>query len=176
MKNATRNLINLLLSGTKLPLWVCSLTNEKGTGNERHVRTRDVAEILDFCKRWDVTGRGTFYCVSTIDGHRRCIENAGETKILWADIDYKDVVETPRKILELVRKLPLPPSRIHETGNGLHLIWELTEPFRGDPAPTLRRLADLVGGDHKVCHAAALLRMPGTHNSKNGAWKLVRSL
>jgi hypothetical protein len=125
MKNPARDFIKLRLSGTTHPLWTCSLTNEKGAGSERHVRTRDVDTILDFCKRWDVPGRGTFYCVSTIDGHRRCIENAGETKILWADIDYKDVVETPRQILELVRKLPLPPSRIHETGNGLHLIWVL---------------------------------------------------
>jgi hypothetical protein len=176
MKNATRDFINLLLSGTELPLWVCSLTNEKGAGNERHVRTRDVDTILDFCRRWDVPGRGTFYCVSTINGHRRNLENAGETAILWADIDFKDVREPQNKILAILRGLPAPPVMINASGHGLHPIWKLAIPYEGDVRSPLARLRLALGGDSKVCHPVALLRMPGTHNTKDGERKLVRSL
>jgi hypothetical protein len=37
----------------------------------------------------------------------------------------------------------------------------------------LKLLADLVGGDMKVTQVAALMRLPGTHNSKRNSWKLV---
>jgi hypothetical protein len=37
----------------------------------------------------------------------------------------------------------------------------------------LRRLADKFGGDYAPAHCAALMRLPGTHNRKGGAAKLV---
>jgi hypothetical protein len=140
------------------------------------VRTRDPRVILDFCKKWDVKGRATYYCVSSINGQRRNLETVAETPILWFDLDYKDITATPEQALALVRSLPMPPTRLHATGNGLHGIYVLDKPWEGDIRPTLRRLADVVGGDRKVCHPAALMRMPGTHNSKDGAWKLVEVL
>jgi hypothetical protein len=70
----------------------------------------------------------------------------------------------------------MPPTRIHMSGNGLHGIYVLKKPVTGDPRTVLRRLSDIVGGDRKVCHPAALMRMPGTHNSKQGDWKLVEVL
>lgn len=175
-KNPTRDFVEMMLSGTTKPLWICKLPNDKGSPGQRTLRSRDVEDIVQFCTKHDEPGFAIYYCVSSIDGTARNLETVSETPILWADIDYKNVVETPEEILKRVRKLPLPPSRIHATGNGLHLIWELTEPYKGDPGPTLRRLADVLSGDRAVCHAAALLRMPGTHNSKDGAWKLVRVL
>jgi hypothetical protein len=176
MNKAARSFVELLLAGTTHPLWISSLPNEKGNGGERHVRTRDVEAILEFCKKWDVADRGTFYCVSTIDGYRRCIENAAETKILWVDIDFKDVALTQAAILKILRGLPIPPKLINASGHGLHPIWDLNDPIKGDCAPMLRRLCDLLGGDPHVCHPAALLRMPGTHNTKNGGKTLVRTL
>src|SRR5262249_51927319 len=37
----------------------------------------------------------------------------------------------------------------------------------------LKRLAKVLAGDAAVAQAAALLRIPGTHNSKNGEWTEV---
>jgi hypothetical protein len=176
MKNTARDFITMFIGATVAPMWFSSLPNDKGSGGPSSKHTRDIDEAVEFCERHDVPGRAVYYCASSIVEKSRNVENVAETPILWADIDYKNVVEAPEQILERVRKLPLPPSRIHATGNGLHLIYELAEPFRGDPRPSLRRLADVVGGDRAVCHPAALLRMPGTHNSKNGAWKLVKPL
>jgi P4 family phage/plasmid primase-like protien len=66
------------------------------------------------------------------------------------------------------------PTRIHATGHGLHGVYVLDKPWHGDIQPALHKLAEVVCGDHRVCHPAALLRMPGTHNSKDGDRKLVR--
>jgi hypothetical protein len=177
MKNTTRDFINLLLRGTMRDLWICSLPNDKGAGGARHVRTRDLEQILEFCKTRDVKGYATYYCVSSISGASRNLETVAETPILWFDLDYKDVACTPEQALARVRQLPMPPTRLHATGHGLHGIYVLKRPFAGDNiSKVLRQLADVVGGDVKVCHAAALLRMPGTHNSKDGEWTPVRSL
>jgi RepB DNA-primase from phage plasmid len=63
------------------------------------------------------------------------------------------------------------------SGNGVHAYWLLTKAVGCDKAPrveqALRRLADLVGGDPAVAEVSRLMRLPGTHNSKNGAWKPV---
>jgi hypothetical protein len=183
MQNATRDFVDMMFARTTHDLWISSLPNEKdGRGGERHVRTRDVERILRFCEKHDVDGEGVYYCVSSIRGERRNLESVGETPILWFDIDFKDIKASPEQALEVVRSLKIPPTRIHMSGNGIHGIYVLEEPWQ-EPTDgvyglrwTLRRLADVVGGDRKVCHPAALMRMPGTHNSKNGAWKLVEVL
>jgi hypothetical protein len=175
MMNATRDFANLLLARTKHDLWIQSLPNEKDTRGGSHTRTRDVDRIVRFCQKHDVPGFGVYYCVSSIDGPKRSIETVGETPIVWFDIDFKDIKATPEQALEVVKALEVPPTRIHASGNGLHGIYILTEPIAaGENIRTvLRRLADIVGGDLKVCQPAALMRMPGTHNSKRGEWKLV---
>ena len=147
MKNTTRDFINLLLRGTTHDLWICSLPNEKGTARGRSVHTRDVKTILDFCKKHDVPGTGVYYCVSSINGTSRNLETVAETPILWFDLDYKDIVETPKQALAKIKSMSMPPTRIHATGNGLHGIYVLKEPWTGDIRPTLCRLADVVGGE-----------------------------
>ena len=174
--STTRDFVELMLAGTTHDLWVCSLPNDKDDGGERHVRTRDLKAILAFCKKWDIRGRATYYCVSSIDGARRNLETVAETPILWFDLDYKDITCTPKQALARVRALPMSPDRLHATGHGLHGIYVLDKPWHGDIKPALRKLCDVVGGDAKVCHPAALMRMPGTHNSKDGGSVLVRVL
>jgi hypothetical protein len=155
-----------LLDKTTRNLWVCSLPNKDdgGGGSRRCVRTRDVDRIVEFCKKYDVRGNAIYYCVSSIEGRERNLETVAETPILWFDLDYKDVEPPPDQILARIKS------------NGLHGIYVLEKPWEGNIRPALHRLCDVVGGDRKVCHPAALLRMPGTHNSKDGAWKLVEVL
>jgi hypothetical protein len=171
---------------TETPVYFCSLPNEKNDPNEpneQHVWTRDLGAVEDFIGEWNRPGRGLFFCVSTINGKKRNKENVAEIPGLWADIDFKDVKETPDSILKRVKALPLPPSIIVQSGNGLHLYWRFKEPVTiniVDGAETIERieaalklLADLVGGDMKVTQVAALMRLPGTHNTKRDEWKPV---
>jgi hypothetical protein len=171
---------------TETPVYFCSLPNEKNDPNEpneQHVSTRDLGEVEDFIAKWNRPGRGLFFCVSTINGKKRNKDSVAEIPGLWADVDFKDVKETPDSILKRAKALPLPPSIIVRSGNGLHLYWRFKEPVTIniiDGADAIERveaalklLADLVGGDMKVTHVAALMRLPGTHNSKRDEWKPV---
>jgi len=68
---------------------------------------------------------------------------------------------------------------IVRSGHGVHAYWILKEAIvLGENRETdyervkdaLKLLCDLVGGDMKVTHPAALMRMVGSHNTKEDSW------
>jgi P4 family phage/plasmid primase-like protien len=168
---------------TEVPVHFCSLGNERdGRHSTRTLATRNPDDVSAFISRWDVAERGLFYCVSTmkVGSHKRNKDNATELPMLFADIDLKDVAEDVDEIVRKVRLLKYPPSLIVRSGNGVHALWLLTEAIdvqveleRDRAEELLRQLADLVGGDLQVCEVARLLRLPATHNTKNGDFKEV---
>lgn len=165
--------MEFLLKSTTEKLYICTLPNVKGEGvPERHILTRDASYVASFMQRWDQPGRGMFYCVSSIRGRTRNKENAAETVMLHADVDFKDISLERDEILSRVLALPSPPSRIHFSGRGFHCLWMLDRAYEagGEVEVLLKKLASVVGGDPSVAHCAALLRVPGSHNTKNGAW------
>jgi P4 family phage/plasmid primase-like protien len=148
------------------------------------ITTRKPGEIKHFIERHDKPGNGLYFCVSTIreeatipDGKSslRCKENAAEIPALFADTDSKDIEGDLPTAVERIRTLPLPPSKIVWSGHGLHCYWVLTEPLdcqkdRDRIEGLLRQLADLVGGDLACTEVARLMRLPGSHNTKDGDW------
>ena len=67
----------------------------------------------------------------------------------------------------------LPPSEIRDSGGGFHPVWHLKEPLAdaaglAEAEAVMKRLACLLAADPAPTHCAALLRHPGTHNSKYG--------
>jgi predicted P-loop ATPase len=183
------NFIAQWFGATEQPAYISTLANDKADTaepDERHVSTRDANELARFVTKWDRAKRGLFFCVSTIRAdQKRNKDNVAEIPGLWADIDFKDVKENEDSILKRLKTLPLPPSIINHSGNGLHCYWRFKEPVAinvVDGAETIERveaalkqLADLVGGDMKVTQVAALMRLPGSHNSKRDEWKLVEA-
>lgn len=108
---------------------------------------------------------------------------------LWADIDmaggpHKE--NLPASLEEVLSILPLPPSALVHSGNGVHAYWFLGSPWmfeKGDKEP-----ANLARAWHGlVCEAglrrgwklenlgdlARVLRTPGTQNNKPGGPKPV---
>lgn len=173
---------------TSDPIFICSLPNNKEhkPGEVPFVIPRGgkAGPFPSFLRKWDGAGRGTYFCVSTIrrdaqperpGGSIRSKANVSETAVLHLDLDYAAIVEDPGRILEVLGELELPPSAVVHSGFGLHCYWLLKEPIndQGPYEAVLRGLADRLGGDPAVCHAAALMRLPGTHNTKRGAHKLV---
>jgi len=84
-------------------------------------------------------------------------------------------------VLRKIRALEFPPSRIVATGHGFHYYWFLTEayvlPTDGTRQDTVERfetvlklLCDFLGGDTLPAHVAGLMRVPGSHNTKDGEW------
>jgi P4 family phage/plasmid primase-like protien len=176
--------------GTAAPVFVTSLPNGDAKDREpgeKYVMTRDTALIEKHVAKWDRPDRAIYFCVGTIKadaqpdrpgGSPRNKANVAEITSIHADVDLKSVLQSADEILAAVRALPLPPSVIIHSGNGLHLYWLLSEPAEDFAAVELmmRQMADVVGGDLAVAHIAALMRMPGTHNTKEGAWKPVKVL
>jgi hypothetical protein len=127
----------------------------------------------------DKRGRGVFDCVSILrpGARRRALETLGEIPALHVDIDGKDLVEGLPAIDHKLAGLLLPPSEIRNSGHGRHVRYELKEPIDAtddeaveQATAILRRLTAYLCGDLAVAHHAALLRRPGTHNTKEGAW------
>jgi P4 family phage/plasmid primase-like protien len=158
---------------TESPVWIQSLGNPGTDEKPKHVATRDLGEVAGFIAKWDRDGRGAYFCPSTIGGIKRIKENVSETIGLWSDIDFKDTDEKPDDILRKLKALRYVPSRIHATGNGFHCFWLFKEALTGEQdrlEAALKLLADLVAGDMAVTQVVALMRIPGTHNSKHGKW------
>jgi hypothetical protein len=166
---------------TLQPVFLCSLVNGN-TGKDagvRSIHSRDHQAIFTFVNRWNRPGRGLYYCMSTIpEGKARNKENCAETPAFVIDVDFKSIDCEPATAENLIKSLRLPPTAIIRTGHGLHVVWMLkealpTHEFLSSIEIVLRQLCDVVGGDLAVAHPAALLRLPGTHNSKNGEWTEV---
>lgn len=154
----------------------------------RELATRKPGDIERFVKRNDIPGQdGVYFCpvalapsVTLAPGERslRSKRTALLAGVLWADIDAKDILISLEDAAKILRGLRFPPSYIVWSGNGMHAYWLLSEAFdvqagQDEFEAVLRLLADRFGGDVAPAHAAALMRLPGTHNRKRGAEKLV---
>jgi RecA-family ATPase len=163
-----------------VPRYFCSLPNERKAGRIPQLVTDDAEAIAAFVKRWDVAGRGTFYCVSTLKPgeHKRSRGTIEAIEELHVDLDPKDVAESMDVVDGKLGQLGLPPSEIRNSGHGRHVIWRLKEPLTDiDLADhLLKRLKDYLCGDPTPAHPAALLRLPGSFNTKNGERLPCRTL
>lgn len=183
-------LASLFGAYTDTPIFLCSLPNADARdreSNPRELLTRSPEDVDRFVAKYDRKDRGAYFSVGTLradaqpdkpGGSRRLKGNVAQIVCLHADVDLKSVLASRDEILEAVRGLPHPPSVIVDSGNGLHLYWLLSEALQADPDAIAlieglnEQLADLVGGD-AVRDVCRLMRLPGSHNTKEGAWKSV---
>jgi putative DNA primase/helicase len=170
-----------MMFGSEHSVYVCSLPNERGDESEppeRHVSTREPSHIAQFIEKWDRPKRGLFFCTGIVKKNaRRAKENIVQTVFLHADIDFKNVDGDPdcTKVLRPLTRLKYQPSIIVVSGHGLHLYWLFKEAVNTQEnlkriEAALRQLSDLVGGDSQVCEVSRLMRLPGTHNTKDNGW------
>lgn len=183
-------LASLFGAYTDTPIFLCSLPNADARdreSNPRELLTRSPEDVDRFVAKYDRKDRGAYFSVGTLrvdaqpdkpGGSRRLKGNVAQIVCLHADVDLKSVLASRDEILEAVRDLPHPPSVIVDSGNGLHLYWLLSEALEAGPDAIAlieglnEQLADLVGGD-AVRDVCRLMRLPGSHNTKEGAWKPV---
>jgi hypothetical protein len=168
------------------PVFVTSLANEKSQKYRIHSRwiaSREVERIEKFVAKWDQPERALYFCVSTVRaGQQRSKDTVVELTCLFADLDFKTIEEDGDKIKKVLRALPLPPQLVNFSGHGLHCYWpfDVALPATGDNIERverlLTRLADVLAGDPAVCEVARLMRLPGSHNTKNGEWTEVKTI
>jgi hypothetical protein len=162
------------------PVFFCSLANLKEEADRfpsKDLITLELDKVEDFIRKWDVQGRALYFCINTIKkGKRRSKSNVAELLGLHADLDFKGIVEGRERIEEVLADLPCQPSCVVASGHGLHGYWwfdEVLPPTEENKARVeslLKTLAHVMASDPAVCEVARLMRLPGSHNTKNGEW------
>jgi hypothetical protein len=184
-KIASNFIADVFGPSTTEPVFLSSLPNADARDRqppERRLATRDRSLIERFMADMDREDRGAYFCVSTLKptAKQRSKAALAELNCLFADIDFKSVIDAPEVIERKLEQLMRLPSKVVQSGHGLHCYW----PFKKALPATkenieriealLRLLADHVGGDLSVCEASRLMRLPGSHNTKNGEWIEVK--
>lgn len=122
-------------------------------------------------------------------GTRNAAQDAGAIGGLWADIDLvaphrpgKSLPGTIDEVRALLARMPVPPSRLVDSGYGVHAYWLFKEPWIFESENERRKAEGLSKGWHgHLCRLAEsmgwalenlgdlarLLRPPGTYNRKN---------
>jgi hypothetical protein len=138
--------------------------------------TEDADAIGAFVAKHDQPGFSVYRCINPLKpgSRRRAKDTVLHIERVCLDLDFKSIEERPGEIDNiLLTKLAggLEPTRVVNSGGGLHITWELKEPAEPDDPDIARAwayLIDLLAADRAISHAAALLRVEGTHNTKRG--------
>jgi hypothetical protein len=164
---------------TEHDVHICRYPNSGGDLPFRKINMREPAAIERFVQKNDECGGALYFACGTIKPGAigRTKPEISEIGFLWADIDFKDIVEDRASVEKRLAGLVSPtgrsfaPSYTVFTGHGIHCYWLLSEAIDAQAEQQrieddLTLLRDLVGGDINVCEIARVMRLPGSHNSK----------
>src|SRR5262245_50584798 len=106
---------------------------------------------------------------------RRSLETVKELELIYFDLDLQHVEESREEAIRRLQQLPVTWRFGRDSGSGnLHCGIALREPPARDTpeysrvVAVWRRLAQKLCADMAPVHPAALIRYPGTHNTKDG--------
>jgi hypothetical protein len=162
--------------------YVCCLPNPNTIGMVHELFSSDEEEIEAFAQKRDGFGKDIYDCIGLFRPGEtiRNKQTVVALPHLVVDLDLKNMSATRAEVLQILRDLIIRPTEVRDSGHGLHAIWALKEPLTGDAiADGERYMKDLVrilAGDPMPTHRAALLRRPGTHNTKDGSMRLCHVL
>lgn len=163
---------------------------QDGPGRVWPLFTRETDLVVAHCRRLDDLGRAVYFGTATREGGlaRGDRAHCRELTSVWTDIDcYKAGIAKEEAVAALLA-LPVPASIVIDSGGGIHGYWLLREAFDisqsvpGWPevelrvVSVLRQLAGVLAGDLSVCDLARIMRLPGTHNTKDGTLRLCTVL
>jgi len=171
------------LSPDGTPIYLSNLPNKRGRGQRTwHQYVHNEAELQKFIANYDRPGRALYFTVARLKaGTARCKENVEATHWAFAEVDFKDHPDiAPEEIRRRIEAMPFPATLVVMSGHGLHLYWKFNEALDAAPGKAqqdfedaLKLACNYIGGDCNAAKAARLLRLPGSHNSKDGGNVLV---
>ena len=174
-----------ILSPDGHPLFVADLPNERGSGNPHHQYVRSEQELQRFIAARDKPGRALYYTVAHLaEGGWRSKENVVASHWVWAEVDFKDHPSvSPEEILRRINAAPRRPNLITFSGHGYHVFWRFSEPIDARPGDAQQQLEEVlklacayVGGDPNVAEASRLMRLPGSHNTREEGETLLAKI
>ena len=87
---------------------------------------------------------------------------------VFIDMDLKDGVYPDKDaFIDTILAADLPPTRIVDSGNGVHVYWQVSNLNAMSYLRFQRRLCRLFNTDEAVSKIAQLMRVPGTYNTKS---------
>jgi putative DNA primase/helicase len=176
-------------AGTEHNVELRALAND-GNGRPGIMFTRDLPLVVDFCTRWDCPGRGTYFAVATRrrDASNGKRESLAELPGVWVEIDgYKHGLTTEACVQALLA-CPLKPTCIVFSGRGVHAYWLFREPLdvrlptsgpdtiKEEVEAVLRQFCGVFCGDPNAIDITRVMRLVGTHNTREGDLRPVRVL
>jgi hypothetical protein len=129
-----------------------------------------------FAQRENVPGRAVYDAINSFreDAKGRSKETVEFIEKISIDIDLKDIKESKEEVIKALLALPYPPSEIRISGHGIHADFlfkeriPVSDAVEADKVRKLRtRMMQWLCGDTSIDHDAALLRRPGTTNTKD---------
>ncbi len=163
----------------------CIFAAKDGKVKQKFYQTKEQA--WNSAKRFDKDGFDAYYGLGTFDdaGKRRS-ENVSQMGSLFLDMDcgeekaadgkgYVSQAEALGALRDFVKSSSLPRPLMVSSGHGVHVYWPLSEAVPVSEwkpvALALKkacRRAGLLVDPAVPADAARVLRLPGTHNRKNG--------
>jgi AAA domain len=144
-------------------------------GEIAHLITRNSAEIGKFLAEHDKPEHecAIYYCTGTLKpgATKRTAAECQQFSSIFSDTDDHNHELDRARVIELLEAAECPPTIIVNSGHGLQPKWLLSEPsedFKRIKAAR-KRLHALTASD-AVHDAPRFMRLPGSHNSKNGDW------
>jgi len=143
--------------------------------------------VVDASKDLDEQGFDIYFGLSTFEtGQSRKADNVKNIRSFFLDLDCGPSKEYPTQkdaltdLIRFCKTLSLPKPVMVSSGNGVHVYWLLSESVIVDDwLPVATRLKKLCV-EHKLladpvvtADVARILRVPNTHNYKNGVAKDV---
>ena len=133
-------------------------------------------DIEAFLRKWDRPDRAAYFCTATVQAGAMTRSKAtlAELNGLHIDIDFKSITISAEEAERKLQQLMLLPSKVVASGGGLHAYWLFKEALPATPENIerveglLQLLADHLGGDPACAEASRLMRLPGSHNTKDG--------
>jgi len=98
---------------------------------------------------------------STVDGSMIDMFN-----YVFVDCDTKEGIHTKDSFLETLAYKNIPPTKIIDSGNGIHAYWQVSDLDALSYLRFQRRLVRLFNTDEAVGQLFQLMRLPGTVNTK----------
>jgi P4 family phage/plasmid primase-like protien len=176
----TTEFFRALFGGTEGTVEIRACANDVGGAPAKPHFSRDMGTINVFLQRHDQDGFGLFVGCCTrktgsTTGKRADLHQA---PAVWLDIDCRKLGIPVADALKALRTCRLPASIVVKSGNGVHGYWLLKEPVdvteiggadEEQLVGIMKLLAGVFAGDMKCAELARILRLPGTHNSKEMA-------
>jgi len=153
-------------SGCSGELFYCTKRNFHGQFARIRASSSGIPQNVGLA---NLTGGPDYYFApSTFQSADRRKDNAQNIPGIWGDLDFRKFRGGEAEALEHLIHFPFEPSFLIRSGDGFHVYWKFSFPQRpnNEVLVLLRQAANIVGGDASVAQFAALLRIPGTLNSK----------